>query len=112
MRPIKFVLQSLTYHLGFRMTENTISTSSTSIGDFWQLTVAIKVFLFGVLTTLFNFHTPDVLPAAQVEVSLNLNYPLSPSDSPTSLIFGIDVNMAGVGIVDGALDGEEVIRDY
>jgi hypothetical protein len=49
------------------------ATSSTSFGDFWQLTVAIKLFLFGVLNTLFKFRTPDVLPAAQAEVSLTLN---------------------------------------
>jgi len=31
-----------------------------------MLTIVIKVFLFRVLTTLFNFRTHDVLPAAQV----------------------------------------------
>jgi hypothetical protein len=77
-----------------------------------MLTVTIKVFLFGLLTTLFKFRTPHALPAAQVDVSLTLNYP------PTSLIFRIDVNMAGVGVVDGAGDegavamgDEEVIGD-
>lgn len=63
--------------------------------------------LFGLLTTLFNFRTPHVLPAAQVDVSLTLNYPR------TSLIFRIDVNMAGVGagvgVVDGAVGGEGAI---
>jgi hypothetical protein len=67
------------------------------------LTVAIIVFLFGLLTTLFNFRTPHVLPAAQVDVSLTLNYPR------TSLIFRIYVNMAGVGVVDGAVGGEGAI---
>ena len=91
-----------------------------------MLTVAIKVFLFSLLTTLFNFHTPHVLPAAEVDISLMLNYP------PTSLIFRIDVNKGGVGVVDGAvgdegaiggegavgdegamaMGDEEVIRDY
>src|ERR1700685_1251463 len=65
-----------------------------------MLTVSITVFLFGFLTTLFNFRTPHALPAAQVDVSLTLNYP------PTSLIFRIDVTMAGVGVGDGA-DGDE-----
>jgi hypothetical protein len=35
-----------------------------------------------------------------------------PPESPTSLIFGIDVNMAGVGVVDGAVGDKEVIGDY
>ena len=72
-----------------------------------MLTIATKVFLFGLLTTLFNFRTAHVLPAAQVDVSLTLNYP------PTSLIFRIDVNMAGVcagvGVVDGAVGDEGAI---
>src|SRR6266496_3177743 len=82
MRPIKFIRRSPTYHLGFRTTKRTLSFETSGT----MLTVAIKVFLFSLLTTLFDFHTPHVLPAAEVDVSLTLNYPL------TSLIFHIDVN--------------------
>ena len=70
-----------------------------------MLTIAIKVFLFGLLTTFINFRTPHVLLPAQVDVSLTLNYP------PTSLIFRIDVDMAGVGGVDRAIGDEGAINE-
>jgi hypothetical protein len=69
-----------------------------------MITVTIKVFLFGLVTTFFNFRTQHVLLPAQVDVSLTLNYP------PTGLIFRIDVDMAGVGGVDRAI-GEEGAGD-
>jgi len=69
-----------------------------------MITITIKVFLFGLITTFFNFRTQHVLLPAQVDVSLTLNYP------PMGLIFRIDVDMAGVGGVDRAI-GEEGAGD-
>ena len=69
-----------------------------------MITITIKVFLFGLINTFFNFRTEHVLLPAQVDVSLTLNYP------PTGLIFRIDVDMAGVGGVDRAI-GEEGAGD-
>jgi hypothetical protein len=69
-----------------------------------MITVTIKVFLFGLITTFFNFRTQHILLPAQVDVSLTLNYP------PTGLIFRIHVDMAGVGSVDRAI-GEEGAGD-
>jgi len=70
-----------------------------------MITVTIKVFLFGLLTTFFNFCTQYVLLPAQVEVSLTLN------DPPTRLIFRIDVDMAGVGGVDRAIGDEGALDE-
>ena len=69
-----------------------------------MITVTIKVSLFGLITTFFNFRTQHVLLPAQVDVSLTFNYP------PTGMIFRIDVDMAGVGGVDRAI-GEEGAGD-
>jgi hypothetical protein len=69
-----------------------------------MITITFKVFLFGLITTFFNFRTQHVLLPAQVDVSLTLNYP------PTGFIFRIDVDMAGVGGVDRAI-GEEGAGD-
>ena len=70
-----------------------------------MITVTIKVSLFGLITTFFNFRTQHVLLPAQVDVSLTLNYP------PTGLIFRIDVDMAGVGGVDRAIGEEGAVGD-
>jgi hypothetical protein len=44
-----------------------------------MITVTIKVFLFGFLTSFFNFRTQHVLLPAQADVSLTMNYPLGPN---------------------------------
>ena len=65
-----------------------------------MLTIVIKVFIL-LLTTNFNYRTPHVLPQAQVDISLTLNYHL------TRLIIRIDVDLAGVV---EAISDEGVVR--
>jgi hypothetical protein len=85
--------------LHFTVKYATSSTSRTMI------TFTIKVFLFGLITTFFNFRRQHVLLPAQVDVSLTLNYP------PTRLIFRINVDMAGVGGVDRAIGDEGAVDE-
>jgi|SRR5277367_5950104 len=64
------------------------------------LTVAIQLFVLGLLATHINYRTPHILPQVQVDISLTLNYP--------PMIIHIDGDFERVGA--GAIGTMEVVN--